>query len=172
MKFSFRKKKKLDKHQFFNTIDYWVNIEINNLPIVNPLKKRVVCTFLKIKYSTFSKKIREFINNLTLEEENMDLETLIIDCLKEYEDNSRSAGIPDMFIDKFRIWNSSHTQILIDSVQSICASKFYDSFEEKIVAILDILTFSFRITLVDAERTINDLNGELEKTLRGTIFDN
>lgn len=171
MRFFFQKKKKLDKHQFFNSIEYWVNNDINNLPIINPLKKRVVCTFLRIKYLTFSKNLKEYINTVDIEEEIMDLETLIIDCLKEYEDKARNEGIPDIFINKFRVWNSPHTHILIDSVQSICTSKFYDSFEEKIVAVLDILTFSFRVTLIDAERTINDLNGELEKALKGTIFD-
>lgn len=163
-----KKRKKLERHHFFTSISYWINIEINNLLIKNLCKKKVTCLFLKIKYNVFSKNIREFImkgsNNC------QDLEDIIINSFNECEVKARSEGIPDIFIDKFRVWDFEHTRVLVDSIESIINSNFYNSFEEKVAAILDIMIFSFRLTLVDAEKTINSLNGDLEKALEGTIF--
>lgn len=163
-------RKKLEKHHFFTSISYWINIEINNLPIENLSKKKVICLFLKTKYNIFSKNIKRFINSTNNNCE--EIENILIKSFKECEDIARSEGIPDIFIDKFRVWDYEHTKILIDSIESIINSKFYSTFEEKIAAILDIMIFSFRLTLVDAEKTINELNGDLEKALEGTIFYN
>jgi len=166
--FKNNKRKKLERHHFFTTISYWINIEIDNLPIKNECKKKVICLFLKIKYNIFSKNIKKIIAS---ESTNcQDLEDIIIASFNECEVKARSEGIPDIFINKFRIWDHDHTKILIDSVDSIIRSNFYSTFEEKVAAILDLMIFSFRLTLVDAEKTINELNGELEKALEGTIF--
>jgi hypothetical protein len=90
---------------------------------------------------------------------------------KQYEEEALNKGVPSIFLDKFRKWHEIHTTITFDAIRSVCDSKFYDSEYERTAAVLDILLFSFRLTIVDAEKSINELNGQLEQVLKGTIFD-
>lgn len=168
-----RKKRRLENHRFFSTMNYWINIEIDNLPITNKMKKNVVTKFLKIKFNVFLNNFKNFVNEV--ENGNYDssrsVELILVDSIKEFEFEARRQQIPDLFIEKYRKWDNTHTQITYDAIKSIIESKYYTTMDEQVAAILDILLFSFRLTIVDAEKTINDLNGELEKFLHGTIFD-
>ena len=164
------KYRKLKKHQFFLLMHYWINVEIDNLPITNELKKRVVIKFLKIKFSIFEKNFLNFIANINTTDDP-DLEKIFLDSIMECEETAIHKYIPELFIEKFRQWHSSHISITFEAIRSINESTFYDSSYEKVAATLDILLFTFRLTIVDAEKTINELNGELEKVLKGTIFD-
>jgi hypothetical protein len=168
--------KNLEQHPFFSTVNYWINIEIDNLNITNIAKRNVVRAFLKLKFTVFNDRLKEYIRNNVQDEEictdgTLCIGNLVVDCLKEYEDKARTKGVPDIFIDKFRQWHDPHTDITFESIRSVCESKFYTTNVEKIAAVLDILLYSFRMTIIDAERTINQLNGELEAALKGTIYD-
>lgn len=168
--FGKNKYKKLKKHQFFSLMRYWLNVEIDLLPITNPIKKRVVIKFLKIMFLTFEKNLINYITNMEKFDSKV-LEKLYLDSIVEYEEAAIHKFIPLVFVCKFREWHSTHVEIAFEAIRSIGESTFYDSSYEKAAATLDILLFVFRLTIVDAEKTINDLNGELELLLKGTVFD-
>jgi hypothetical protein len=163
--------KKLCNHPFFTSMNYWINIEINNLQIQNKLKKNVATVFLKLQFKLFVSNLKCFIedenncNNLST------VEQIIIDAINECDERAKNLGIPRIFVDKFRKWNHQHTEIAFNAVSSICESKIYSTDAEKMAAILDILLAVFKLTIVDIEKTIGELNGELEKALKGTIYD-
>jgi len=163
------------EHIFFYNINYWVNIGIDKIPITNPIKKRVVSKFLKIKFLSYDRHLKHFINNKignnTRECDIVEMQNLLIEIVKDYEDEIKKKGIPEIFIEKFKKLHESNLQIIFDAIGSICTSKFYDSLQEKMAAILDVLLFSFRVTFTDVEQTINELNGEIESVLKGSIFD-
>jgi hypothetical protein len=167
-----RNNRLLEQHQFFSTLRYWITVEIDNIPVQSRVKKNVISKFLKIKFSTFDKNFSEFIKDETNFQNATKLENLMLNCINIYEQEALQKGVPMLFLEKFRKWNEKHTEITFTSIRSICESKFYSSTYEKTAAVLDILLFSFRLTIVDAEKTINELNGELERILKGTIFDN
>ena len=174
--FNFFKKEPCDltEHTFFSNINYWVNIGIDKIPINNPIKKRVVSKFLKIKFLSYDKHLKEFIKKtltITKECDIVEIQNLLINIVKDYEDEINKKGIPDIFIEKFKKLHENNLQIIFDAIGSICTSKFYDSLHEKMAAILDILLFSFRVTFTDVEQTINEINGEIESVLKGSIFD-
>jgi len=174
--FNFFKKEQsdLNEHIFFSNINYWVNIGIDKIPITNPIKKRVVSKFLKIKFLSYDKHLKDFIKktvNTTKECDIVEIQNLLIEIVKDYEDEINKKGIPDIFIEKFKKIHENNLQIIFDAIGSICTSKFYESLYEKMAAILDILLFSFRVTFTDVEKTVNELNGEIESVLKGSIFD-
>lgn len=164
---------KLKEHQFFSLMAYWINMEIDNLPISHELKKKVVSKFLKIKFNVFQKNFLCYINSMdTSDSEALDLEKIFINSISEYEEEAIRKFIHPIFVSKFHQWNTSHTQVAFEAIKSITESTFYPTPYEKMAATLDILVFAFRLTIVDAEKTINGLNGELEQILKGTVFDN
>jgi len=165
------KYKRLKNHQFFILINYWINVEIDNIPVQNKIKKRVISKFLKIKFNIFEKNFLDYINTVDSNTNDVNIKKVFLDCISEYEEEAVRKYIPIIFIDKFREWHSCHIEIAFEALKSIGESCFYDSPYEKIAASLDILLFAFRLTIIDAEKTINDLNGELEQVLRGTVFD-
>lgn len=171
LKLLFKKRHALKKHSFFYTIEHYMEIELYNLPIENPIKKRVVVSFMKIQFKTFYDEALNMANNL----ESIDLsdcQKKIFKCVSNAEDDAIKNGIPNVFIEKYRKWNSKNIDIMVDSVNQIVRSDFYPTKHNKMAAILDILQFSLRIMLVDAEDTINEMNGDLERALKGTVFDN
>jgi hypothetical protein len=165
------KRKSLEQHQFFTTMNYWINVEIDNIPVQNRLKRNVVRCFLKIQFTTFYDNFKKLINDSENFKVKNSFENIMIECIKQYEEEALNKGVPSIFLDKFRKWHEIHTTITFDAIRSVCDSKFYDSEYERTAAVLDILLFSFRLTIVDAEKSINELNGQLEQVLKGTIFD-
>lgn len=171
----FRKKRKvteLKNHQFFSTMNFWVSVQIDILPIQSRMKKNVISKFLKIKFEVFEKKVREYITTLECSDDCvLNFETIMVDCLKEADELALQNSIPTIFLEKFKRWDEQHSGITFNSISDICNSKFYTSNYEKTNAILDILLFSFRLTIIDAEKTISEMNGDLERVLKGTIYD-
>lgn len=165
-----KKQPSLKQHSFFVAVEHYINIELANLPIENELKKRVVVAFMTTQLRTFSDTAMELVDNvnvLSIDE----CEKTLIKCLSEAEDDALKKGIPSIFIEKYRKWNSENIKIMIDSVNQICSSKFYLTNYDKMLAILDVLKYSFRVMIIDAEQTINELNGDLERALKGTKYD-
>lgn len=171
LKLLFKKKDPLKKHPFFYTIEHYMEIELYNLPIENPVKKRVVVSFMKIQFKSFYDEALTMVNKLESTDLS-DTQKKIFKCVADAEDDAVKNGIPYIFIEKFRKWNSKNIDIMVDYVNQITRSEFYPTKHNKMAAILDILQFSLRIMLVDAEDTINEMNGDLERALKGTVFDN
>lgn len=160
----------LVEHVFFGNINKMLSYDINNLPITSTLKKRVVSCFLKILFTKIRKVTLDLCNGLDngpLE----DVSSLYINAIANAEEEALKAGVPEIFIERFRSWDSNHIDAIIDSMNQIASSKFHENDYEKLKAILDILNAITQLQLLDIEKTINSLNGELEKAIKGTVFD-
>ena len=160
----------LTEHVFFTNINKMMVYDINNLPITSTLKKRVVSCFLKILFTKIHTVTLDLCNNLNKEPLG-DISSLYINSIRDAEEEALKAGVPEIFIEKFRSWDSNHTDAIINSMSQIVCSKFHKDDYEKLKAVLDILNAVTQLQLLDIERTIDSLNGELEKSIKGTIFD-
>ena len=88
---------------------------------------------------------------------------IITNTIKEYEEKSLNDGVPQLFIDKFNKWHTKTVDMVLNCVNNICESNYYHSNYEKIYAIFNIFISAFEVTLVDAEKTLKTINGELDK---------
>ncbi|MBC8410352.1 MAG: hypothetical protein H8E12_16770 [Rhodobacteraceae bacterium] len=79
-----------------------------------------------------------------------------------YEEKCRAEGIPEAVIKKFNHWHEPRVKFTIDGIKSVCSSQFYRNNRSRLAACLDICTVTFHDTVLDAERTLTSLNGELK----------
>lgn len=74
-------------------------------------------------------------------------------------------GIPPIYLKKFNTWHKPHINIILNKIQSILTSNFYETWDLKIISILDSLDMIYRLMLEDARQTILFINGELDREL-------
>lgn len=167
---AFNKKHPLTRHTFFSTINRITSYIIYRLPIENKLKKRVVIFYLKLLFEHIEKLIEGCITNL----ETFDigeLEKLYLKTLDEVEEEAIKSGVPNVFVEKFKEWDAVHVSILLDGINRVANSSFYATNYLKMSTALDQLTTLIIWQMLDVEKTINSLNGDLERAIKGTIFD-
>lgn len=160
----------LTEHIFFTNINKMLAYDINNLPITNVLKKRVVSCFLKILFTKLHSVTLNLCNNLD-KEPLKDISSLYVKAINDAENEAIREGVPEIFIEKFRSWDTKHIQAIINSMNQITSSRFHRTDYERMKAILDILNAITQLQLLDIEQTIDSLNGELERAIKGTKFD-
>lgn len=165
----FRYRQELLSHPFFKKMNYWTDFQIQHLKIENTLKKNMVSLFFKISIKEFYDTLQEFLKqgSHVKVEEFPELFSTILDTI---ESKCIREGIPSMFITKFEETQRSHLQSIEDSIRYIVNSKIYFQDIDKINAILDVLLYYFIFVALITETIINEMNGSLEKLLKGSKF--
>lgn len=99
------------------------------------------------------------------------LTQIILDITYEYELSWIKAGVPDIAIQRFNVWHSKRVELIKSEIKSIYEMKGCDNYE-KTYAVLDLLMFIMRMTLVDLSKAAWELNGSLTgKTYKGQIIE-
>lgn len=158
--------KNLTRHDFFSQMDYHINIRIPSLPIINKFKKKVFTDFLIIKYSAFRDAIYSFVERQDLEilskdQLSSEFKKLFNDTVKLYNIKAQQEWIPQLVIDKFMIWHKSTIEKTSKEIWEFCQSDFFYSNTSRISAILTVYNIDFYNTIIDAEKTLKDINWDL-----------
>ena len=94
---------------------------------------------------------------------------IIIDSSKKMEE----AGIPNVVIEKFNKWNEIRHEYILTTINDIYSSEVFNTTIEKEYAVLNLFMNSFYFVLMDAERTLKSLNGDLTGTMyKGKMVEN
>lgn len=152
-------------HPFFSRLPYYINFVINDLPISSTRKKIMIQNFLRIFLNAFLLTYRDGMSIRENCRDNFHLD-LFLDAKRKAEAASLDFGIPEIFLHKFNHFYRAHADVAIKGIQDICDSRYYSSCKEKQSAILDLLLATLAMLILDAERTANDLNGELDEVLK------
>lgn len=83
----------------------------------------------------------------------------------ELTDGSIIRGIPEIYLTKFAKWNNKYILAISDSLCDILSDSFHSNWVSKSIASLDSLYLCCSIIINDAERTLEYLNGNLEKEI-------
>jgi len=164
--FTRRKKPDLKKHTVFNRLKYYIDFKIPDLPIEHPVKKKHMVNLLTIKYKILESTIKSSLCDKDLDAKEIDYAPVLMEAIKSYELEAHKQKIPLILVERFSEWHESKVRTMLDSIEVIKNSTFYKSSYEKKLAILDITMWSLIMTITDAEKTLNELNGELEKALQ------
>lgn len=162
----------LKEHPIFREIDSWINIKVRALDIQSPSKKAMAEAYLTIYF----KEIRTFYFTLC---ENY--ESYISSPYKIYHNLHKiitttnqlatAVYIPSLFIEKMNVRFFKHIDILTQSIVSSSQKGSYSTEFEQTASILDMSLLFLHMEVDTIEHTINMMNGELEKILKGTIYD-
>ena len=157
----------IEKHPLFNRLEYFVQVVIPGIQIEHPVKCKMVRKFLMIQFEVFRNGILDQIHsvNQTPEKFCESQGEIFLNLISECEMKALHDGIPKIFLDKFAGWNSIHIKAAFDAISRIAESNLYKDCQDKLYAVLDFYLYAFTMSVLSAERTLNHMNGELEKHL-------
>lgn len=161
----------LTRHLFFNNVKRWLGFNIDKIEFPNSKRKeRMVKRYLENYVSTFGRVLKEYIDNADYDNPS-DLIDIYLKTMKDVRSSSISIGIPDIFLEKYDELQKAQTVAIHDQLNNIVASTFYRTNLSKISAMFDVFNYAFTYNILNAEDTLKNVNGELEKALTGGIFD-
>ena len=156
-------------HDLFNFIDFWTSSKIPTLTFSTEYREVIFRKYLIIYVKSYKDGISEFINNGAYK--GMDQSELWKEFLNvintivfNYEKDALAAGIPDVVVKKMKAKNNDTIQLMIDLVNSISKSDFYESNDNylKLYSILNIILSILENTIINASSVCDTINGELK----------
>jgi hypothetical protein len=182
IKFGFLKYRKLAKdlldqniaepssHIFFQKVDYILRYKLPEITLkfrgqYCEGRTRLFRDMLQIKFKSWRDHVRKACdkskNYPTNNQVGQEFLKTVVDLVNEYEKQWEQDGIPPKVIQKFHKWHDNHAQIFIEAIENITGGSSFSSKKEVINAILEIGNAMLLLTILDAEKTLGDLNGEL-----------
>ncbi len=168
--FKRKEMKKLLSHPIFKKMEYWKKVQINHIEITNIAKRNMIRVFLKLYIKQFQIILNEFVTS----EMYKIPETIIplyLDTLNKIEQLSSLQCIPSIFLDKYNELEKDHLNSIYSDIENIISSGFYKSYMDKSTAILDVFMYHFVFIILNSEKSLNQLNGQMESILVNSIFD-
>lgn len=161
-------------HVYFNKVDGIIETKLPITTIGGPARTEIFRDILTIFYKTAKDVIRDFLDkDITMQNfltENYKAANQII---SESNKRMREAGIPEVVIIKFNQWNNDRHEYILSTISDVDSCDVFSTVVEKQHSILDLYTNSSYFVLIDAERTLKSLNGDLTGTIyKGKVVEN
>ena len=154
----------LTAHPFWYRTKFYLKHRLPYVKIKDPLRKKLFIISMKAKYTVIRSLLEDFI--LAEQFDKHKAKDLINNIIIAYESEWRKKHIPQIFIDKFHEYHRPKSKAILDYVEFICVSEFYDSDKDRKVAVLDGMLHNFQWTMIDIVRANNAINGELTDKLK------
>lgn len=153
-------------HAFFSTSERLINYQIPRMRISNdPARNALFRDMLIKKISNWRKSMLDFVardfSSLKTFEIKELFATTLHEIIKSYEAEWKTTGVPALVISKFAEWHSPRVEGLSGSATSIFDGKSFTTPVEMLNATLFLQNALLIETVIDAERTLGDLNGEI-----------
>ena len=89
---------------------------------------------------------------------------VINDTIKDYENEMRGVGIPDIIINKMKLKNNETINLSMELINGVCDSHFYNTENNllKLFTILNILTSTLEYTMSTSVEVCDSINGSLK----------
>ena len=165
-------KKAIKNHYIFSQIEFWKNEMIPNTRFGDEGRNAIIHDFLEIILTNTVIILKDFINNKLTNNSQEEFHSSVIKMIFQIKNESESIsianGIPEKFIEKFNTWNTRTNIFTKGCIDNICRSKYYPANKDRLYAILNILMSAYESTILDGEKTLCSLNGELD----GVVYKN
>jgi hypothetical protein len=158
----------VSNHDIFNYIDLWSYSKVPTIQFSTEYRTVVFRKYLTIFLKCYKNKFKEFINNGEFKKMDnaqlwQSLLKLITDIVYDYEREMEQVGIPNIVIEKMKVKNNETINLIIDLIEGICNSSFYNSENNllKVYSILNIVLSILENTISGSQDTCNSINGQL-----------
>lgn len=165
--------KTLKDHVFFIKVDRFLNYHLRSLPIKHKYKKEVAQTFLIIMFSTFKFALEKCVGHILAEPNKFTIyifQNYLQKVIKFYEEEMKRVNIPSIFIKKFNESHGDYIEATIMSLLDIFENEWYTTLEEKMSAMLDMMSYNIMVTFINAKKSMDSFNGDLEKEVQKSKF--
>lgn len=155
-------------HDVFNYISLWRYSKVPALQFSTEYRTVVFRKYIAIYLKNYKTNLSEFVENKNWKTINSaQLWTEFLDLMNrtiyDYEKEMDESGIPKIVIEKMKSKNNDTITLIIDLIEGICNSQFYDSENNylKVYSILNIILSVLENTIANSEATCNSINGQL-----------
>ena len=159
----------LHTHPLFTDLEYRINTSLKNLDIRCPLRKKMFEDIILIRHKVLLDLMISFVNDI----EQGKIKTLEDGRKRSYTDLSNYSSkskyiakeeehIPEFVYLKFFLWNDDRNRIIESAIESAFETKFLSSMKERYAYILTTYNYISTLTLFDAEKTLESINGDLD----------
>ena len=155
-----------DTHPYFSKVYTILEIKIPITKIGGPIRTEIFRDVLKIFYEAQKEIVYDLLTeNIT--EENFLQENLKAanKMIKKADENMKLFGIPQIVREKFWEWYSKRHDYITSTLSDIDSSIVFKTIVEKEYAALSLFQSCAYFTLMDAENTLRNLNGDLTGTI-------
>lgn len=158
----------LNNHTFFCKMQHHINNTIPTLEIDEPLRQAIFRDFLLFKFSVLAKNIEKFIDDGNIDRIPSEvffnkIHKIFDDSIVQSNQRALDKGIPAIVTNKFQEWHKAVVEQFRMFLADVCKSTWYTNNTQKTVAILDYLNVVSHFTLINAQKTLVGLNGELDE---------
>lgn len=164
----------ITNHDIFNYIDFWSYSKIPTFTFSTEYRTVVFRKYLSVFLKSYKKNLYNFViergyKDMDDAELLKNLLNLINITIYDYERELLDDGVPKIIIEKMKAKNNDNLALILDLINSVCSSHFYDSDNNylKVYSILNILLSVLESTINSSESICNSINGQL----KGLIFD-
>lgn len=164
----------ITNHDIFNYIDFWSYSKIPTFTFSTEYRTVVFRKYLSVFLKSYKKNLYNFViergyKDMDDAELLKNLLNLINTTIYDYERELLDDGVPKIIIEKMKAKNNDNLALILDLINSVCSSHFYDSDNNylKVYSILNILLSVLESTINSSESICNSINGQL----KGLIFD-
>ncbi len=161
-------------HQFFSNISFKINNEIQTLDfdsVKAPVRQRLFRKLLELRLKSMHDQALKIIKIDMVRISASQWASFVISALdeadEEFEELAIKAGVPIIVVKKFLVWQYRTGEILTNYVNDLAISIVYSTNMARTNTLLYLMNLKLITTVGDAERTLNELNGEIS----GMIFD-
>lgn len=151
-----------DSHPYFTKTTAIVDIKLPITVIGGPVRTEIFRDVLKIFYATQLEKMGELLEkNITKENFLNENTKTINNIIKAANEKMEENEIPEVVRRKFWEWNNERHEYVLSTLSDIDSSTVFGSIVEKEYAVLNLLQANASFCLMDAEKTLKNLNGDL-----------
>lgn len=159
----------ITNHDVFSFIDLWMYSKIPTLNFPTEFRTVVFRKYLAVYLAKHKSQIYDYVHSGDYKEMDdsqlwQSILKLINDIIYDYEREMKLSGIPDIVIDKMKTRNNESISLMIDLIEGICTSNFYDANHNllKVYSILNITLAILQNTIYGSEKTCASINGQLK----------
>lgn len=161
-------------HDIFSYMDFWIYSNIPSMVFFTDFRTNVFKKYLTIFFTTYKTELKKYVEQgeykkMNKPELKQSLLKLLTNIVNNYEVEMKNIGIPLVVINKMKNKNNETLNLIIELINSICDSHFYDTEDNllKMFSFMNIISAVLDNIVSSAEQVCNSINGEL----KGLVMD-
>lgn len=158
---------KADFNIAIKRLGYMKKFTIKNVSIYCPKRKQIFIDFASMRIDGFIKSIdnikKDLLDKFTDEELYYHIKETVWEAVSESDKLMIAEGIPLRVIEKYKSIEEDEMKMLDRLIKQVCFSKnIYRSNREKAMVILDFICVVADVAVINGEKTVDKLNGQLD----------
>ncbi len=144
---------------------YFIDFKIQNIYLRDLGRREMFRDIIQIRYQVMKKHITKLNAEINNEMTQVEVYTHVTHCLhdwvEESEQHTMRNGVPQVVVEKYRKWSSKNTEFALKAIEMVCFSTAYGDNVKRMDAVYALFTAMLELTIAEAERSLNELNGDL-----------